>query len=54
MIKYARGKIQIVNAKELQDSACECYASVNAHYRKLLGAGANNTRGVKGSAAQAG
>jgi CRP-like cAMP-binding protein len=54
LIKYARGKIQIVNAKELQDSACECYASVNAHYRKLLGVGANNTRGVKGSAAQAG
>jgi CRP-like cAMP-binding protein len=37
LIKYARGKIQIMNAKELQESACECYASVNAHYQKLLG-----------------
>jgi len=37
LIKYARGKIQIMNAKELQESACECYASVKAHYQKLLG-----------------
>jgi len=40
LIKYARGKIQIMNAKELQESACECYASVKAHYHKLLGAAA--------------
>jgi len=37
LIKYARGKIQIMNAKELQESACECYGSVNAHYQRLLG-----------------
>jgi CRP-like cAMP-binding protein len=37
LIKYARGKIQIINAKELQESACECYGSVKAHYQKLLG-----------------
>jgi len=37
LIKYARGKIQITNAKELQESACECYGSVKAHYQKLLG-----------------
>jgi CRP-like cAMP-binding protein len=37
LIKYARGKIQITNAKELQESACECYSSVKAHYQKLLG-----------------
>jgi CRP-like cAMP-binding protein len=37
LIKYARGKIQIMNAKGLQESACECYASVKAHYQKLLG-----------------
>jgi len=37
LIKYARGKIQIMNAKELQESACECYGSVKAHYQKLLG-----------------
>ncbi len=37
LIKYARGKIQIVNAKKLQESACECYSSVKAHYQKLIG-----------------
>jgi len=37
LIKYARGKIQIMNAKQLQESACECYGSVKAHYQKLLG-----------------
>ena len=37
LIKYARGKIQIVNAKKLQESACECYGSVKGHYEKLIG-----------------
>jgi CRP-like cAMP-binding protein len=37
LIKYARGKIQIVNAGGLRASACECYASVKAHYQKLIG-----------------
>ncbi|WP_334407379.1 Crp/Fnr family transcriptional regulator [Bradyrhizobium sp. AZCC 2289] len=37
LIKYARGKIQIVNADGLRASACECYASVKAHYQKLIG-----------------
>ena len=37
LIKYARGKIQIVNAKKLQESACECYGSVKAHYQRLIG-----------------
>lgn len=37
MIKYARGKIQILNLDGLQDTACECYATINAHYRALLG-----------------
>jgi CRP-like cAMP-binding protein len=36
-IKYARGKIQIVNTEGLEDSACECYATINAHYDKLIG-----------------
>jgi CRP-like cAMP-binding protein len=38
LIKYARGKIQILNATQLQESACECYGSVKAHYERLLGA----------------
>jgi CRP-like cAMP-binding protein len=37
LIKYARGKIQIMNAKKLQESACECYQSVKGHYQKLMG-----------------
>jgi CRP-like cAMP-binding protein len=37
LIKYARGKIQIVNAEGLQDTACECYGSVKAHYERLIG-----------------
>jgi CRP-like cAMP-binding protein len=37
LIKYARGKIQVVDAKALQASACECYGSVKAHYQRLLG-----------------
>jgi CRP-like cAMP-binding protein len=40
LIKYARGKIQIVDADALQESACECYGSVKALYEKLIGASA--------------
>jgi CRP-like cAMP-binding protein len=38
LIKYARGKIQIIDAKGLQQNACECYGTVKAHYQRLLGA----------------
>jgi CRP-like cAMP-binding protein len=37
LIKYARGKIQILDTEGLQDSACECYATVKSQYRKLIG-----------------
>ena len=37
LIKYSRGRIQIVNPQGLEDSACECYESVKAHYEKLIG-----------------
>jgi len=37
LIKYARGKIQILDAEALQESACECYGSVKSLYEKLLG-----------------
>jgi CRP-like cAMP-binding protein len=36
LIKYARGKIQILNTEGLQDSACECYGTVKTHYEKLI------------------
>jgi hypothetical protein len=38
-IKYARGKIQILDPEGLQDGACECYETVNRHYARLLGNG---------------
>jgi CRP-like cAMP-binding protein len=37
LIKYARGKIQIVDAEGLQASTCECYGSVKLLYEKLIG-----------------
>jgi CRP-like cAMP-binding protein len=37
LIRYARGKIQIVDATALRESACECYGSVQGFYEKLLG-----------------
>jgi CRP-like cAMP-binding protein len=37
MIKYARGRIQILNVDSLKETACECYATVNRHYAQLLG-----------------
>jgi CRP-like cAMP-binding protein len=37
MIKYSRGKIQIVDMDGLRQASCECYEAINAHYRELLG-----------------
>jgi CRP-like cAMP-binding protein len=37
LIKYARGKIQILNVEALQDGSCECYGAVKRHYARLLG-----------------
>lgn len=39
LIKYSRGKIQIVDVQALQDSACECYETVKRYYERLLGNG---------------
>jgi CRP-like cAMP-binding protein len=38
-LKYARGRIHIVNPEGLQESACECYYTVCGHYDTLLGIG---------------
>ena len=38
LIKYSRGRIQILNTEGLQDSACECYETVKGQYARLLGA----------------
>ena len=42
LIKYARGKIQILDPEALEDGACECYGTVKRDYARLLGAGNSN------------
>jgi len=36
IIRYARGKIQIVDVQALRDSACECYEAIRTSYAELL------------------
>ena len=35
LINYRRGRIHILHVEGLQDSCCECYEAVNAHFRRL-------------------
>ena len=37
MLKYARGKIQILELAALRETACECYETVNSNYQAFLG-----------------
>jgi CRP-like cAMP-binding protein len=37
MIKYTRGKIQILSVDGLRETACECYETINSQYQALLG-----------------
>jgi CRP-like cAMP-binding protein len=37
MIKYTRGKIEILDADALREGACECYDTVKSQYEALLG-----------------
>ena len=37
LIKYTRGKIQILDAEAMHAGACECYETVKRHYARLLG-----------------
>jgi CRP-like cAMP-binding protein len=46
LIRYARGKIRILDAEALQDSACECYDAVKAHYEKMLGMNLTSKKGA--------
>jgi CRP-like cAMP-binding protein len=36
IIKYSRGRIQIVNLDALRERACECYGAVKTHYNNLM------------------
>ena len=35
-IKYMRGHVRILDADGLAKAACECYETVNAHYKRLF------------------
>ncbi len=37
MIRYARGRLSIVDRSRLEDTACECYRVVQSEYHRLLG-----------------
>ena len=37
LIRYRRGHIQVLDVEGLHDSCCECYAAINAHFRRLVG-----------------
>jgi CRP-like cAMP-binding protein len=37
LIKYTRGKIQILDVDGLKECACECYETVKGQYKQLLG-----------------
>lgn len=36
LIAYRRGRMTILDRQRLEDAACECYETVQAHYRRLL------------------
>jgi Crp-like helix-turn-helix domain len=35
LIQYRRGNIEILQVRGLREAACECYATMGAHYQKL-------------------
>ena len=37
MIKYTRGKIEILDVEGLHECSCECHETTNEQYRQLLG-----------------
>jgi CRP-like cAMP-binding protein len=37
MIRYSRGRMKILNRSRLEESTCECYATVRSHFERLLG-----------------
>src|SRR5436305_197085 len=45
MIRYSRGRIHIVDLAALRETTCECYGTIESHYRGLLGELANHDNG---------
>jgi hypothetical protein len=46
MIKYSRGRIQIVDIEALRETVCECYGTVRSHSEMLLGEGPHAGHGL--------
>ena len=40
LIAYRRGRVTVLDRARLEEAACECYATVRAHYERLLPAAA--------------
>jgi hypothetical protein len=36
MIKYARGKIEILDVEGLRETSCECYETIKGQYQQFL------------------
>src|SRR6267142_5319716 len=36
LIRYARGRVEILNRQGIKETACECYAAVENHFERLL------------------
>ena len=43
MIRYARGRLAILDRSRLEDTACECYSLVQSEYHRLLGSRAQRS-----------
>lgn len=37
MISYSRGQIRILDRSRIEQLACECDATINAHYAEIFG-----------------
>lgn len=37
LINYRRGRIHVLDVEGLQDSCCECYGAINAHFSRMIG-----------------
>jgi hypothetical protein len=36
LIHYSRGRVEILNRRGIEETACECYDSVETHFGRLL------------------
>jgi hypothetical protein len=50
LVKYARGKIQIVDVEGRQEAACECCQTVKLQYDQLLGSDQEGGTGLNATA----